>query len=536
MRSVAVVALVLTLSSAVIAHKVPLLRRRHAPSLNHRRTINSDTLFSYSSIVAPLYIGTPAQEIFVILDTSSSDLAIFSPAYTSQYHPSDSSSTSLGNAFDSSASSTFTPINQTFQNHYGSGSTQTYFEADKAQETMTLENYTLTDQMFGLIGTGNVSYGPLTSGILGLAFEAASMGIQATPLVQQLYFNGAFASPVFSFALMRPSSALEKVSQSHITQPGGIFTLGQLDSDQYQGSIGWSPLVTPSTDGNVPTKWLATLDNITVSGALVDGSAGMVANYDTGSSATRASESILDAIFAKAEDVYKGRDGSYYVRCGQDAPTGMNMTLSMGGVSVDIEPMDLLYKTQPYVTAAGDTYCLSTLSATTSTEYDIQIGDDVLRSLFVAFQYEPPRVGIAKQSVNVHNQGAMPSYAFGAVQPLNTNLLLSPSASAAMSHVSVVPVATSASDHVGLLTEAGEAITIQKGGLYVASMSRPMQTIVASSTPVQIAPTISTSRASTLPSSSASSGSSSASPLSLASLSFLVSIVTAVLLADRRAR
>ncbi|UZJ53521.1 hypothetical protein CBS101457_002841 [Exobasidium rhododendri] len=528
--------LLLALVSVIAAHKIPLLRTRHPVASStdtahqqSKRNIKSDTLFSASSIVVPVSIGTPAQQVYVLLDTASSDLALFSSAYVSQYEgasssasASSSSSTAavLGEPFNSSASSSFLSLTESFENQYGSGETLSYFQAQVSKETLSLQTYTLTDQSFGLINEGNVTYGPLASGILGLAFEGASTGMKTTPAVQQLYLDKALPQPVFSFALMRPSSESEETSQESVTQPGGIFTLGELDSDQYYGDIGWSSLVTSNTDSGVPTKWLAKLDNITVNGALVTGSKGMVANFDTGSSATRASTAFLDGLFAKSTDAQKDDSGDYYVPCGDGIPPLLNMTISMGGISVDIEPLDLLYKTQSYATSStqGSTsLCLSTLSSTVSSDYDIQIGDDILRSLFVAFQYDPPRIGLAPQSLDVHNQGAKPSYVFSGTEQLITRSLASPTNSASLTLATVENVPTTAIlSQASVIEEEGATYTIQAGGSYVSDTTRTMQTVVASSTPIPIGSTISTS---SIPSSTAGSSDTKSTSLSSSSSS-----------------
>lgn len=549
MKVVLLLALASVLSWCVAGHKIPLIRKSNhhlkpfTASKQNKRTINSNTLFSDYSIIAPISIGTPFQDLYVLLDTSSSDLAIFTSDYISQYTPistSSQSSSTLGTAYTSSLSSSFQSTDQSFQNNYGSGSTTSYFVASTGKETISVEGLTLINQPFALITQGNVSYGPMASGILGLAFEAASTGLKSTPPIQQLYLDGALASPLFSFALMRPSTESELLTDSDITQPGGIFTLGTLDTDQYQGEIGWSSLVSSDTQPVVPTKWMASLDNITINGVLVEGSLGMVANFDTGSSASRVSSSTLNLLFSSVADSLMSSEGNYYLPCGDGTAPAMNMTISMGGVSVEIEPLDLLYKTQAYSNVNDNVYCQSTLSTTTSTQYDLQVGDDILRSLFVAFQYDPPRVGLAAQSTNVHNQGAKPSYAFGDTsQTIAIDTPTSPSdSSASISHVSVATVASSVTAHVALVTEAGQVYTLESGGSYVRSLTDKMQTIVASSTPVPIGPTFSTS---TLPSSTTakngggvtdSKQSSSASfplPTSL-SLFFLVSLVSTTLL------
>ncbi|PWN33266.1 acid protease [Meira miltonrushii] len=456
-----------------------------------RRTIENDLLFSSSSILAPLEVGTPPQNLFVLLDTASADLAVFGADYADQYSDGSASTTNdeskIGPSFDSGASTSYQSKGTKFKNNYGSGSSATSFTALYSTDTISFRDMTLVNQPVGVIHSGNVTYGPAASGIMGLAFEAASLGLRATPPVQQLLFSKALKAPVFSFALMRPSVAAEQTSTSGITQPGGIFTLGQIDSDQYQGPIGWSSVVSTTQGSDIPHKWLAMLDSVSVNGNVVPDSQGIVANFDTGSSVSRGSVQLIDAILAQIQNVYKDDSGNYYVPCGENMPPAFNMTISMGGVSIPIEPMDMLFKTAQF-NINGGTYCFSTLTPTSSDEYDIQIGDDVMRSLYVAFSFNPPKIGIAAQSTNVHNQGAVPSYDFTKTRTLDMSSLSQPQATG-FSKVQCTPVPATATDHVSMVGSTSIAV----GGTYMptSNVGLSMETVRPSMIPTQIGPVVS---------------------------------------------
>jgi cathepsin D len=451
-----------------------------------KRTIENDLSFSSSSILAPLEVGTPPQNLFVLLDTASADLAVFGADYADQYSDGSASTTNdeskIGPSFDSGASTSYQSKGQKFQNNYGSGSSATSFTALYSTDTITFRDMTLLDQPLGVIHSGNVTYGPAASGIMGLAFEAASLGLRATPPVQQLLFSKALKAPVFSFALMRPSVAAEQTQTSGVTQPGGIFTLGQIDNDQFQGSIGWSQVVSTTQGSNVPHKWLSKLDSLSINGKIVPDSQGIVANFDTGSSVSRGSVQLIDAILSQIQNVYKDESGNYYVPCGENIPSAFNLTISMGGVSVPIEPMDMLFKTAQF-NIDGGTYCFSTLTPTDSDEYDIQIGDDVMRSLYIAFSFNPPQIGLAAQSTNVHNQGAVPSYDFTKTRTLDMSSLSQPQATG-FNKVQCVPVPTTATSHVSMVGSTSIAV----GGTYTPTpnAAASMETVRASLTPTQI--------------------------------------------------
>lgn len=461
-------------------HALHHSKRQLAP-----RNVLSNTLVSSSSIIAPIQVGTPPQDLWVLLDTASADLALFNSDYADQYNPKETDDevkkpTSL---FQAEQSSTYRASDSTFRNFYGTGSTATYFSAVKSTDNVAFESLLLKNQPLGLIHEGNVSYGPQAAGILGLAFESASEGLRATPAVQQMYFSGALKEPVFSFALMRPSADADETSQANVSQPGGIFTLGQLDSEQYQGQIGWSELVSTTPDSDYPTKWLAPLDVIKVNGQEVAGTKNTIANFDTGSSASRASESFIDALVSHVDGSYKDGVGNYYIPCSESDSTSMNVTISMGGVSIDVEPLDLLFKTTQYTAKSqSGTYCQLTLSPTTADDYDLQIGDDILRSMFVAFSFSPPRVGIAQPAEAVSNQAAKPVLAAESTSPLKMQALTAVQAPSNTQDLSTIthtqPVASSATVHASS-NSAGE---IASGGILVTGTSVRMQDIVASTT------------------------------------------------------
>lgn len=77
------------------------------------------------------------------------------------------------------------------------------------------------------------------SGILGLAFNEISRS-QATPFWEVLARSGKLPSPLFTMQLGRQagnSKARNPVVVNDLLNPGGVLTLGFIDTDQYSGPV-----------------------------------------------------------------------------------------------------------------------------------------------------------------------------------------------------------------------------------------------------------------------------------------------------------
>jgi len=82
--------------------------------------------------------------------------------------------------------------------------------------------------------------------------------------------EGQLSENVFTFQLARNSDRVTSVTE---TNPGGVFTLGVLDADQYSGDITYS-------DVSGPGYWAINLDSITLNGNTA--SQNTLAAIDTG--------------------------------------------------------------------------------------------------------------------------------------------------------------------------------------------------------------------------------------------------------------
>ena len=89
------------------------------------------------------------------------------------------------------------------------------------------------------------------NGIMGLAFEGIA-NTQAVPFWQALINNNLLTSPEFSFFITR----FVNDQSAKPEEPGGVLTMGGINSTLYQGNIDFQPFTPGATGGSF---WLQTV-------------------------------------------------------------------------------------------------------------------------------------------------------------------------------------------------------------------------------------------------------------------------------------
>nr|AGT80109.1 aspartyl protease [Hemileia vastatrix] len=207
----------------------------------------------------PLRIGTPPQELNVIIDTGSSDLWIAS----SNCNTSTGCSTSMGPKFNPLNSSTNLDLKKSFNIKYGS-----------------------------------VDFLICPTFYAGLGFQPlASSGV--TPIWQSVVsnmsaYNASF--PGFSFAFTR----FVNVTNATEVSPGGIFTLGTLNASLFTGPINFIPVPV-----NLESYWLIPMEGLTVNGTQVG-----LANEKTPNVAIDTGTTLIGGPAAQVTDFYSHIPGS----------------------------------------------------------------------------------------------------------------------------------------------------------------------------------------------------------------------------------
>ncbi|KAI0050942.1 acid protease [Auriscalpium vulgare] len=347
-----------------------------------------------SSYYGSLAVGTPPVAYSVILDTGSSDLWLAGSSCTSGC---DGITT-----FASTSSSSFQNKTQAFSITYGSGKASGVL----GQDVVQMAGFEVNNQIFGVCDT--VSSGLLNApvaGLMGLAWQSiAASG--ATPFWQTLYQGSVLDQPLMAFQLTR----FQNVSNAQVLEPGGTFTLGNVNSSLYTGDIDYQ-----NVPSNAVAYWTLPLTALAVNGnalTLPSGS-GAYAAIDTGTTLVGGPADQISALFAQIPGSAPG-SGNYQGYYTYPCTTNVTVTLAFGGQTWAIAPEDFA------LTKLASGACLGAFfefqSAASAAPAWI-VGDTFLKNVYAVFRASPVSVGFAALSADAAAVAAdgVPTATVGAV-------------------------------------------------------------------------------------------------------------------------
>lgn len=177
---------------------IPLQRRKKVTSITHNST-NSEIQYHVESlqnnnnteIFGEISIGTPAQNFTVVFDTGSSNFWI--PI----------TSDGQNRYFNSSASSTFKPIQGEIDLNYGMGSVT----GQLGMDTVRISGLTVNNVIFALTPGAQGVQGMQFDGLIGMAFPSLSVGNIPT-FFQKMMEEKVIKDPSFSLFVSETSSAI----------------------------------------------------------------------------------------------------------------------------------------------------------------------------------------------------------------------------------------------------------------------------------------------------------------------------------------
>lgn len=334
--------------------------------------------FADSEYYGQIKVGTPPRSFNVILDTGSSDLWLIGAGVSSTSSsshsgggigsPTMSSSSSNGPAFLSASSSSFQSSTNPFQITYGSGSAS----GSTGTDTITEGSYTVTNQAFAVVNraTSGLLSGDV-SGIMGMGFQSLS-AIGASPFWQSANID------TFAFGLTR----FVNISTATDVEPGGVMTLGGINSTLYQGNINYVGLKSQ-------TYWLIAIDSVSINGRVLPGSQSNAVAIDTGTSLIGAPTSVVTAVYAQIQGA-KAATGSYEGYYQFPCSANPSFTLTFGGQAYTIAPDDFNVGA---IDVSG-TMCLGSVFAVDSNSSTSKsstspawiIGDSFLKNVYTVFR------------------------------------------------------------------------------------------------------------------------------------------------------
>jgi len=388
----------------LLINKYPNLSRGGAaPSLPERPTLRArdpsaaalSNGYADSEYYGMISVGTPPQLFNVILDTGSSDLWLIGQGASSSSStsrggggmsigsPTASSTSATGTPFTPSSSSTFKSNSNTFQITYGSGSASGTIGTD----TITQGSYTVTNQAFAVVNraTSGLLSGDV-SGIMGMAFQSLA-STNSAPFWQSAKID------TFAFGITR----FVNISSATDVEPGGVMTLGGINTTLFQGDVTYIPLKSQS-------YWLIAMDSVSINGQILAGSQSNAVAIDTGTSLIGAPTAIVAAVYAQIPGA-RAASGSYQGYYEFPCSSNPVMTLTFGGKAYAIAADD-------FNVGAVDSegrMCLGSIFAVESTTTSSSgsrsssspawiIGDSFLKNVYTVFRASGdggPAVGFA---------------------------------------------------------------------------------------------------------------------------------------------
>jgi len=344
-----------------------------------------------TSYFAQVSVGTPAQNLNLVLDTGSSDLwfATSNCAGCSRNTP----------VLDPTKSSSLQLGTQRIALNYGSGSASGVL----AHDTVTMGPFTVNPQSF--VAVDDISSGLIDgelAGIMGLAFQGIANS-QALPFWQALVNNNQLTNPEFSFFITRFVN--EKSAKTE--EPGGVLTFGGTNSTLYQGNIDFQPF---TLSGNGGTFWLQTVSGVTVNGKTVNTGTGNTAAIDTGTTLIGAPTTAVNAIWGAvsgAVPLTGNMTGFYAFPCN----TQLTIAISFGGPAWPISLADLNLGTVSSGLCLGAIFDITAGSNVKPTPGTPQwiVGDTFLKNVYTVFRSNPPAVGFAQLSSAAGGSSGSPS-------------------------------------------------------------------------------------------------------------------------------
>lgn len=323
------------------------------------------------------YIGTPAQQLNLHIDTGSSDLWVNVPRSTLCGQR--GNQCSISGTYNANNSRTYKYVNSLFNISYADGSGSS---GDYATDTVSFGGANLTNQQLG-VGYQSSSY----EGILGIgyAYNEAILrynGAQTYVNVpQNLVQSGYINSNAYSLWL------------NDLNAASGSILFGGIDTGKFQGTLQTLPVI--------KTNGLYSQFVIALTGLGVNGKTGSIANnqaigvlLDSGSSLMYLPDSLTQTIYNTFGAQYDNSEGVAIIDCAQQAnSTTLDFTFSGVTIRVPLSQM---------VIVAGfdgrENICI--LGVNPAGDSTAVLGDTFLRSAYVVYDLDNNQISLAQTRFN----------------------------------------------------------------------------------------------------------------------------------------
>ncbi|PWY66072.1 aspergillopepsin I precursor [Aspergillus heteromorphus CBS 117.55] len=309
--------------------------------------------------LTPVTVG--GSTLHLDFDTGSADLWVFSSELPSSessghslYTPSSTASKMSGYSWDIS---------------YGDGSSAS---GDVYKDVVTVGGVTATKQAVEAASQISEEFVEDTAndGLLGLAFSSINT---VQPQAQTTFFDTVkdqLDSPLFAVALKHDAP--------------GVYDFGFIDGSKYTGALAYVDV--DSSEG----YWGFTADGYAVGDADVNDD-GFRAIADTGTTLILLDDSTISAYYAQVSKAENSASaGGYVFPCSASLP---DFTVVIGGYSAVVPGTYINYAP----VSTGSSTCYGGLQSNSGLGLSI-LGDVFLKSQYVVFDSEGPRLGVAAQA------------------------------------------------------------------------------------------------------------------------------------------
>ena len=403
----------------------------------------------HSYYYAQVSVGTPEQNFNVVLDTGSADFwLVDSDCGTAQ------NCASNLNKYNAAASSTNIGSSTPFQITYGTGAVRGTLAADK----VSLAGYTVNNLTFAeasAVAANTVEYP--TSGIMGMGFQSLSTS-GATPFWQVLEKQGVLSQNAFTFQLARNIDNINPNDPNinDVENPGGVFTLGKIDSNQYSGDITYTNIPNNLQNQQGLGYWTIPLGGISVNGNSADIGSNTLAAIDTGTTLIGGPASAIRAFYSQISGSRSassaGMPGYYLFPCS----TNLNIQFTFGGKSWPMNTQDFNLGSFPYTNSQT---CLGALFEIDlgSSSYGVPqwiVGDSFLKNVFSVFD-GTGRVGFASLKGSEAQIVSVTANAVSSQTPQATSSATASGSSAMSSIGGGLPLPTGGSSYAPQATGSG---------------------------------------------------------------------------------
>ncbi|RAL13337.1 pepsin-like aspartic protease [Aspergillus homomorphus CBS 101889] len=348
-------------------------RRQASGHHRHKRSnpVSSGITNNEVDYTMTLNLGTPKQQVEVILDTGSSDLWVNAHNSTSNNPYGD---------FDASSSSTYKYVNDDFRIEYVDGSAAI---GDYVTDTASFGNVTLTNFQFGVAEKSSTQQGVLGIGYASSEFAELIDHEEYANLPEALVNQGYIQSTAYSLWL------------DDIDAGKGTILFGGINTAKYIGSLHALPIQAEQGEYTELTVSLSGV-HVTKSGkeiSINNTALPVPVVLDSGTSLTYLPTGTALDIMNAVGAVYYESQGLAVLSCDK-ADTDYEIVFAFSGFNLSINLGDLLVES-----AFG--YCAFGIAPEIPGSDGVYLlGDTFLRSAYVVYDLANNEIHLAKTNTN----------------------------------------------------------------------------------------------------------------------------------------